>query len=369
MRVERRDTGIYYIPISEKYKTIDLETSLFFDIETTGFSAKSTKLYMIGVLYADASTKTFHSIQWFLDDYTEEACLLLGFIEFLKEYTCLIHYNGQGFDIPYVEAKCLTYNILFDFSSFTHIDLYKHVSSMKNIFKTENLKQKTMEMFLGLNRKDIFSGKDLISVYYKFMESHDEKAVSFLLLHNYEDITGMVSLLDILSYNDIFNGCFNFTKLEINTYTSSDSLAKKEAVFEFLLDTPVPKRVSFGNHEYYMTAFDSKLKIKIQVYTDELKYFYPNYKDYYYLPEEDMSIHKSVAFYVDKNFRTRAKAANCYSRKTGQFLPQYTDIISPYFKIDYYDKKTYFEMTDDFCNNTERIMNYAVHVLEYLKKS
>ena len=82
-----------------------------------------------------------------------------------------------------------------------------------------------------------------------------------------------------------------------------------------------------------------------------------------------MSIHKSVAFYVDKNFRTRAKAANCYSRKTGQFLPQYTDIISPYFKIDYYDKKTYFEMTDDFCNNTERIMNYAVHVLEYLKKS
>lgn len=369
MKIEKNDTGINFISLAQKYKMIDFDKSLFFDIETTGFSAKSTKLYMIGVLYADRTTATFHSIQWFLDDYSEESLIILEFINFAKKYSCLIHYNGQGFDIPYIEAKCCSYNILFDFSSFVHIDLYKYASRIKNIFKTENLKQKTMEAFFDLNRNDIFSGGDLISVYYKFMENHDEQALEFLLLHNYEDIKGMVTLVNILAYADIFENKFQFKSLTVDTYTSSDSLTKKEAVFEFALDTPVQKMVSFGSHEFYMTAFENKLKLKIQVYTDELKFFYPNYKDYYYLPEEDMSIHKSVAFYVDKNYRTRAKAANCYSKKTGQFLPQYSEIVSPYFKIDYYDKKTYFELTDDFCNDTDCIMKYISHVLEFLKNA
>ena len=79
-----------------------------------------------------------------------------------------------------------------------------------------------------------------------------------------------------------------------------------------------------------------------------LNIFNPDYKNYYYLPGEDRSIHKSVAFYVDKDFRTKAKAANCYSKKSGIFLPQYEEIINPYFKIDYYDKITYFECSQDF---------------------
>ena len=42
---------------------------------------------------------------------------------------------------------------------------------------------------------------------------------------------------------------------------------------------------------------------------DTLKYFYDNYKDYFYLPKEDTAIHKSVATYVDKDFRQKAKTA------------------------------------------------------------
>ena len=367
MYIKQNDTEIDFLDISKRYTHINWNETVFFDIETTGFSAKNTKLYMIGVLYLHKETNTFHSTQWFLDDYKDESLLICEFINFVKQYNCLIHYNGQGFDIPYIEAKCKYYNIIFDFSAFKHIDLYKIASPLKNVFKTENLKQKTMELFFDVNRQDIFSGGDLISVYFDYMETKNEQSLTSLLLHNYEDITGMITLLNILSYSYIFEEEYDLKSLTVNSYTSPDSCQKKEAVFEFTLHTSVPKRISFGQQEFYVTAFANKLKIKIQIYTNELKFFYRNYKDYFYLPEEDISVHKSVAFYVDKNYRTKAKAANCYSKKTGQFLPQYDEIISPYFKIDYYDKKMYFEMTPEFMNNIEEIRNYINHVLSHLK--
>ena len=369
MKIITRDTTISYDKIMKKYPKINLEKTLFFDIETTGFSSKSTKLYMIGCLYINSDTCTFHTIQWFLDDYNDEAALILAFVEFSKSYTTLIHYNGQGFDIPYVEDKCKKYSIIFDFTQFEHIDLYKCASRIKNIFKTNNLKQKTMEQFFELNREDIYTGGDLISVYSEYMESKDERAIDFLLLHNYEDIQGMLTLLDILAYSYIFEEEYALKTLSIEDYGSRDEPPRKDVIIELKLNTPVPKRVSFGTKEFYMTAFKDKLKLKIEVYTDELKFFYPNYKDYYYLPEEDMSIHKSVAFYVDKNFRVKAKAANCYSKKTGQFLPQYAEVVTPYFKKEYNDKETYFEVTDEFLADGDLVLQYVGHVLQFLIKS
>ena len=47
------------------------------------------------------------------------------------------------------------------------------------------------------------------------------------------------------------------------------------------------------------------LCLLVIIYQGELKHFYPNYREYYYLPHEDRAIHKSVALYVDRNFRTK----------------------------------------------------------------
>ena len=69
---------------------------------------------------------------------------------------------------------------------------------------------------------------------------------------------------------------------------------------------------------------------------------------------------------MDKNFRTKAKAANCYSKKTGTFLPQYKEVITPFFRIDFYDKISYFEYTDDFSENTEDILKYCHHIFSTL---
>ena len=48
-----------------------------------------------------------------------------------------------------------------------------------------------------------------------------------------------------------------------------------------------------------------KTVIRTKVINDSLKYFYTDYKNYYYLPKEDMAIHKSVAAYVDRDHKKK----------------------------------------------------------------
>ena len=342
-----------------------LEKILFFDIETTGFAAKNTKLYLIGAAYYNPSKESFHIMQWLIDTPEDEAIILVEFFKLLSSFEVVAHYNGSGFDIPYIEAKCKAYNLPYDFSNIKSFDIYKEISAIKSIFKLPNIKQKSIESFLDIDRTDKYSGGDLISVFNEYLNTKDSSLKDILLLHNHDDLLGLVNILPILNYLCVFNGDFDLSKLDI-CYDNDNEL--KEAIIECHSYYNIPKRISFGNNTYYITWYKDKLKIKVPIYTGGLKYFYPNYKDYYYLPKEDYSIHKSVAFYVDKNFRTKANAANCYSKKTGRFIPQIHEIIKPYFKINYEDKTTYFELTDDIINNTAMLKNFVLDTITVLSK-
>lgn len=340
------------------------EDAVFFDIETTGFSPANTTLYLIGCARRKGNIICID--QFFADTPDEERLILAAFLELLKPYRTLITFNGLGFDIPYLTAKCQTYGMPAPFLEFSNLDLFRALSKFKKIFKLPNLKQKTVEKFLGIGREDLYSGGDLINVYHQYVATQEEEARYLLQIHNYEDVLGMIDLLPILSYPQIFQGAFTVDSIVKNLYEDYQSITKNECIITLKNQYPVPKRISYGFDQFYLTSYQDTTKLSIKIYSGELKYFYPNYKDYYYLPEEDTAIHKSVAFYVDKNYRTKAKAATCYSKKTGCFLPQHQVVVSPYFKLEYHDKITYFELTDEFIDNETDVKAYVMHVLSLL---
>lgn len=340
------------------------EDSVFFDIETTGFSPANTTLYLIGCARRKGNIICID--QFFADTPDEEHLILSAFLELLKPYRTLITFNGLGFDIHYLTAKCQTYGMPAPFLEFSNLDLFRALSKFKKIFKLPNLKQKTVEKFLGIGREDLYSGGDLINVYHQYVATQEEEARYLLQIHNYEDVLGMIDLLPILSYPQIFQGAFTVDSIVKNLYEDYQSITKNECIITLKNQYPVPKRISYGFDQFYLTSYQDTTKLSIKIYSGELKYFYPNYKDYYYLPEEDTAIHKSVAFYVDKNYRTKAKAATCYSKKTGCFLPQHQVVVSPYFKLEYHDKITYFELTDEFIDNETDVKAYVMHVLSLL---
>lgn len=341
-------------------------SSIFFDIETTGFSPSRSCIYLIGCVRHVGEMLVID--QFLAEKPAEEIDVLNAFLNILKDYNTIISFNGIGFDIPFIKAKCTQYHIADTLKDYQYLDIFKSVSEFKFLLKLPNYKQKSIEEFLGLHRDDIYSGGELITVYEEYVKNHSSECEELLLLHNYDDVTKMLDLLPILSYIELFHGQYSITETKIGTYRAIDGTNQKELLITLALDYPVPKRVSYQYKEFYLIIREQKANIRIPVYTGELHYFYSNYRDYYYLPQEDMAVHKSVASYVDKCFRENAKASNCYTRKESEFLPQMETIMNPEFKKEYKDKLSYFEVTEDFCRSDIMLRRYVDHILSSMLK-
>lgn len=378
----------------------DITKILFFDIETTGFSAETTYLYLIGCIYY--RDRSFHLIQWFSEGIDEEVQIITSFFEFLKNYEFIIHYNGAGFDIPYLERKCFLKKLPYSFDGIKQIDLYKKIYPYRKILNLSSYKQKSIESFLNINRKDTFSGGELIEVYTSFVgkrryellikkhqnllskENSSDNAASYktsstasltateqeiseaemllnqLLLHNEDDLKGLIQICPILFIADLFEKPFHIQK----AYIDGPVLT---IVFELISALPVP--IQYSTDSIRFTAKDIYASLQIQLLEGELKYYYENYKDYFYLPAEDRAIHKSLAAFVDKDYRVKAKPNTCYTRKQGIFVPQFEPVITPYFKHNHTDKITFLEIHTDFLLQEENLIRYVEHILKFLLSS
>lgn len=347
----------------------------FFDIETTGFAPDTTYLYLIGCAYYEDST--FHLIQWFSEGITEESVLISSFFEFIKVHNVLIHYNGSGFDIPYLQKKCLNLSLDYNFDSILSIDLYKRILPYKKIFGLQSLKLKSLEKFLKIPRKDTFDGGELIQVYQGYLGTrtfetlwkkrnphlpltYPTKAdllLAQLLLHNEEDIKGLLLISPILYYADLFEKPIHILQASI-----IDGMLQID--YELAISLPTP--IQFGNDLAHVTAQENKASLQVSLYEGELKHFYDNYKDYYFLPAEDYALHKSLAAYVDKEYRIKAKPSTCYIKKQGFFVPQYDPVITPYFKRVHTDKLTFLEVHTDFLLQEENLELYVKFMMNWI---
>ena len=343
------------------------ETLFFLDIETTGFSPKTASIYLIGGCYY--KNGSWHLIQWFANTLEDERELLLTFFSFLSPYHTLLHFNGNSFDLPFILGRCEKYNIPNNFNNFEGIDIYKRVSLCKHFLSLPNCKQKSIEKFLKIEREDLYTGGELITYYQQYLKDQNKEKEQLLLLHNRDDLKGMLQLLPILAYGDLFNQPVRTTKVQSNFYQDLNGKKQQELILRIKLYSPVPIPVSYHANDCYVTLEGDTGAIRVPVYTEELKYFYNNYKDYFYLPAEDMAMHKSVASFVDKEHRRPATAANCYTRKYSSYLPQWDYLFSPFFKREYKSPFLFFELTEEFKTNRSDFSKYASHILQMLGKT
>lgn len=344
-----------------------LEQFLFVDIETTGFTAKSSSLYLIGTaFYAEGS---WQIRQWFCENPIEEAALLSDFFAFAASFTHLIHFNGNNFDLPYLLQKCAQHKLPHNFDSFDGIDLYKRISPYKAFLHVPNCKQKTLETLLGIHREDRYHGGELIEVYQKYVQAPSEDARTLLLLHNRDDMHGMLQILPLLAFYDLFNGDIRAKKVQANQYVDYNGQDRQEVLMKLALPTPLPMAVSDFSNGCYFSGEGSEGILKVPLYEEEMKYYYSNYKDYYYLPTEDTALHKSVSSFVDKDHRIQATAATCYTRKYGLFLPQWDVMTEPFFKRDYKSSELFFELTDERKTDRELFSRYAQYLLGKMAKT
>lgn len=338
-----------YLQLELYYNPEDI---CLFDIETTGFAAEATTLYLIGCCFYENGVWRIR--QWFNNDANSEQEIILAFTEFISHYKYIMHYNGDGFDIPYMSKKIDKYAIEYSFSSIESIDLYKKIKPFKKALHLDDLKQKSLEKLIAIDRLDKYSGGDLIKIYNNFVADKNAANKQLLLQHNYEDLEGLLYCSCLLSYTKLKAGCFSVQKM---------SVKENRLLFSLALQYSIPKRISLGIRDIIITGNHNEMTINAPIFSGELKFYYDNYREYYYLPAEDMAVHKSVAAYVDKDYRVQAKKENCYLRHTGHFISQINDGIMSGYRKDLKDKETFIELNDSFLQDLDMVNAYARHII------
>ncbi len=344
------------------------DSAAFFDIETTGFSPKNSFVYLIGM--AERSNNAIEITQFLADKRTEEAAVLSAFFENLKSVRTLITFNGTGFDLPFLKARAALYGISHSLDDFSPLDLYKLTGKFAHLFHLPDKKQKSVEKFLGVEREDKYGGGELIPVYYAYEKQRNPQSEELLLLHNYEDVLGMAKLLPLLSYADFFDTpphVLSVSRERCVSYDGKDET--QELLLTLSVPFPFPKRIFCRNGLCSLLCEGSLARLLIKVFSGELRFYYENYKDYYYLPEEDLAVHKSIASFVDASHRKKATASTCYTRKSGCFLPQHTPAVTPCFYPGKKSGVSYFELTEAFLSDASSLDSYAAGLLKVLCKS
>lgn len=364
--------------------SVSKEEIVFFDIETTGFSADSSYLYLIGCMYN--TNDSWYLTQWLAEDIDDEKELIESFTKTITNMKKIIHFNGTTFDIPYLNRKCKALGLINPFLGKKSYDIYKELYPIKKLLPIPNFKLKTIESFVGYNREDTYSGGDLIQVYSSFIgklqyeklralnaslhnnsdneglnTSHETNSPAkelerILLLHNEEDIKSLIPISSLLYIKDLFTTAYHNNNNNSMNHSIKDINGIPIFCFSISLPYDLTYRMkwtcslgsllhdgdkddnSFSSSFLTINIANSKLEFLIPTFTGSLKYFFKDYKDYYYLPLEDTAIHKSVAEFVDKEYRTKATKANCYTKKYGTYLP---NVLPSYTKNNHKDKSNY----------------------------
>lgn len=397
------------------------EDVLFFDIETTGLSARSAGLYLIGVLTyttdasiakerntasssdevqlsavpsahraasAPESAGHWTLLQYFCEDVADEPAVLQAFFELLRTKKILISYNGDGFDIPFLRHMLEQYGLPYSFDTVESFDLFKKFRPLKRLLDLPDLKLKSCERFLGIDREDRFTGGELIEVYFEWQKTKAPALLDTLLLHNAEDIANLPNLLPLLRYRSLPHSDFqlraherlqdgstplvhlSFTFLSPMPPLAHASVENdiREATDDRRLHWPaltLPKPMDFRGDFWALHAEGSAVELYVQLFEGERKLFFADFEHYYYLPAEDQVIHQSLAEFVDRSARKKACARNCYQRVSGCFLPECSEVYTPALRAEYRDKLRYAQYSDTLFDDEAKAIAYLKSFLVY----
>lgn len=374
------------------------EELLFFDIETTGLSADTSFLYLIGCMYLEDGEPVLS--QFFSEGIAEESMLIEEFDKLLEAHPIPVHFNGATFDIPYIEKKRSKLGLPHPDMHDGGFDIYKSLKPCKTLLGTGSMSQKRLELFCGIDRRDMYDGGKLIEVYNRYIamrrleflraktdsvyvanastgltaagpESSDE-LLELLFLHNFEDVLYMPQVAQLLSLPAFIAGGY--------TLSSCEKTEKGELNITLLPEFEAADIVLRGARScscnpssiMRLCLEDGRFVLNIPVVTEELKLFYPDYKNYFYLPAEDSAIHKSLGSFLNSSYREKCKADNCYTRHALEFIPLAGEIkkndVIPFrvFKRYYSDKFGYVS-ADEILGNAEFTLLYVRRMLENLR--
>jgi len=407
---------------------------VYFDIETTGLSARSCLIYLIASIEPNESAGEITFRQWFAENPDEEASVIAAFLDSLPENAHLCHFNGANFDIPFVRARADYHGIPWkqNCAPLTNsgFDFYRTLTPLYYCFDMPGQSQKEYEKMTGFDRTDPYDGGQLIEFYRQYVgiARFDKDRSTFLLdsmlCHNREDLYGMYSLLTLfpmleclrgnfrarenrslelsseisdlrldclqpssadfsadcspLPSEDFFKGCSPLPSEGFSVVRRNDTLVLSRS-FSHPVPEPMRRRISRAlvplkqdgeRNEVWNVGIDLEistyeLHLSVPILSGTYKYFFSNYKDYFFLPAEGKVVHKSLGESLAREARVRAKREQAYQPLSGEFLPGTETAFSQLFRTRADDLVALSPVPADLSSVDVSVWNtYASHLLE-----
>ncbi|URZ05768.1 ribonuclease H-like domain-containing protein [Clostridium felsineum] len=180
----------------EIIKQYNMKSMIYFDIETTGFDREQDNIILISIGYYK-NQDIFHIKQYFAQELEQEKSILENLKNSIEKFDTWCSYNGKAFDEPFIKSRMSKYNIEFRVPS-EHFDLYRKIRPYQKQLGLERCNLKTVEQYIGINRKDTIDGGISVELYKRYLKDKNNDLKHTIMLHNYEDVLNLPKIFKIL---------------------------------------------------------------------------------------------------------------------------------------------------------------------------
>ena len=396
------ETGLFIKTTDIMFPNVDKEQILIYDIDTTSFEAANGCIFLIGVLCLKGGELMF--TQYFSESIDEEAQIIEKFFDEAEDHMILLSYKGESFDIPFIGKRLYALKQSELYKRFTAIrsrsvDIAVEIMAVKASVGFSSTKLDYLRGKCGQQVPERISGENISKFYVehiaatklrKLLETtcsaanHDmigeyhpkpvidelahirpdsgDRFLTDILYRNKENIESVIYLLRLSRIFSMRKGQFNVSiKSETDNAEAYGSLTN-------------------NNDTIFFTYFsdDFELTIPVSIVSVSLRQFYPNYKDYYYFPAEDMAVHKSITEFAASGSKKKATAKTAYRNVSGRFIgipsgfaKSESNKDASFYKTDY-ESAEYYLPVDEISSirDTEKIKELAYYLfLEYASRN
>ncbi|MFQ6083318.1 MAG: ribonuclease H-like domain-containing protein [Candidatus Aminicenantia bacterium] len=187
---------LYCLSNEPEFEHLDLSSSLFLDLETTGLSGGTGIVpFLVGLGFYQEDH--FYIIQYFLGELSEEEELINQLSQFLQEmdFKSIITYHGKGFDIPILETRFILNRQPFYLTSLPHLDfLYPARSLWRHKYESCKLSH-LAKWLVQAEREDDIPPEEIPWRYFNYLRTGDLSLIEPILYHNEQDILSLLSLV------------------------------------------------------------------------------------------------------------------------------------------------------------------------------
>ncbi|SDK82756.1 hypothetical protein SAMN05216497_101125 [Clostridium cochlearium] len=177
------------------FKKYHMDEIAYFDIETTGFDRENNNIILISLGWYE-DYYNFRINQYYAESLQEEYDILKSFGNDIKNFDIWSSYNGIAFDEPFIKHRLHKKNLEYDLPK-EHVDLYRHIKPYYKKLGMKRCNLKSVERFIGINRKDEINGEISVKLYEEYLSTGDTNLRDIIMLHNYEDVLNLPKIFKL----------------------------------------------------------------------------------------------------------------------------------------------------------------------------